>query len=249
MGEKPRHILVVDDEAKIRRLLRNCLEPEGFVVFEAENRSQLEACLDTRPIDLVTLDLNLGADNGLAIAAELKKMSNIPIIIVTGKGDVIDRVVGLEIGADDYIAKPFHVREVVARVRSVLRRAEGNSATTNVQLNAKPGQNAADEGNKYHFRDWTADFDRFELTAPDGKLCELTTADFNLLKVLLQNPKKVLSREQIMDRISGHDWQPYDRTIDNQIARLRKKLEDDPAKPKLIKTVRGIGYTFSADVK
>lgn len=247
MGEKQKNILVVDDDQKIRRLLRNCFEPEGFGVFEAENSSQVDARLAETQIDLITLDLNLGAENGLTIAASLKAKCDIPIIIVTGKGDVIDRVVGLEMGADDYISKPFHVREVIARVRSVLRRSEGAQPVSNDTQVKAPSEEPT-ESNRYKFNDWVADFDSFELKSPCGSLCELTTADFKLLRVLLENPKRVLSREQIMDHVNGHDWAPYDRTIDNQIARLRKKLEEDPAKPRLIKTVRGIGYTFAADV-
>jgi len=244
MADTVKNILVVDDEAKIRNLLRNCFEPEGFGVFEAENTKQLYACIDKRDIHLITLDLNLGKENGLAIAAELRSKSDIPIIIVTGKGDVIDTVVGLEMGADDYIAKPFHVREVIARARSVLRRSEIRSDLHHETNEDHKTKNAT----SYHFNNWTANFDSFELFDPDGKLCELTSADFKLLKVLLENPKRVLSRDQIMDQLNGNDWSPYDRTIDNQIARLRKKLEDDPSKPKLIKTVRGVGYTFTADV-
>lgn len=247
MGEKPINILIVDDDSKIRRLLRNCFEPEGYSVFEAENSADVYECLDENKIDLITLDLNLGSENGLTIASEVKTKSDIPIIIVTGKGEVIDRVVGLEMGADDYISKPFHVREVIARVRSVLRRAEGGPKTSE-RANTSSDRSDQQKPVRYKFNDWTADMDTLELVAPNGDLCELTTADFKLLKVLLENPKRVLSREQFMDQINGHDWIPYDRTIDNQIARLRKKLEEDPANPKLIKTVRGVGYTFTGDV-
>ena len=243
-----KNILVVDDEPKIRQLLRNCFELEGFRVFEAEDSAEIDRCMDQHEMDLITLDLNLGAENGLAIASALKTKSDVPIIIVTGKGDVIDRVVGLEMGADDYISKPFHVREVIARVRSVLRRTEAGAAqrientAVNHEVAGVPGEN------RYTFDEWIADLDKLELTSPCGRLCELTTADFKLLKVLLDNSKRVLSREQIMDQVNGHDWVPYDRTIDNQVARLRKKLESDPKKPNLIKTVRGIGYMFTADV-
>ena len=245
MGEIQKNILVVDDDPKIRRLLRNCFEPEGFDVFEAENSQEVENCLHDAQIDLITLDLNLGAENGLTIAASIKAKSQVPIIIVTGKGDVIDRVVGLEMGADDYISKPFHIREVIARVRSVLRRTEGTGQKTVPQRE----QHVRQTENRYSFNDWTVDLDTLELNSPCGNPCDLTTADFKLLKILLENPKRVLSREQIMDYVNGNEWTPYDRTIDNQIARLRKKLEEDPSKPNLIKTVRGIGYTFTAEVK
>ena len=245
MGETVKNILVVDDDPKIRRLLRNCFEPEGFGVFEAENNSEIRDCLSNNTIHLITLDLNLGAENGLTIAASLRADFDIPIIMVTGKGDVIDKVVGLEIGADDYISKPFHVREVIARVRSVIRRTDTRSPETGKIINQPP----CTPGTCFEFNKWKANFDRFELVDPKGQPCELTTADFKLLRVLLENPKRVLSRDQIMDHLNGHDWSPYDRTIDNQVARLRKKLEEDSSKPQLIKTVRGIGYTFTADVQ
>ena len=244
MNETTKNILVVDDEPKIRHLLRNCFEPEGFGVFEAENKAQIYDCLSENNIHLITLDLNLGVENGLTIAASLRAKFDIPIIIVTGKGDLIDTVVGLEMGADDYISKPFHVREVIARVRSVLRRSEPRfSEKTDINT-----QQPCSTGSCFQFNNWTVNFNSFEIHDPNGEPCELTTADFKLLKVLLENPKRVLSRDQIMDLLNGNNWSPYDRTIDNQVARLRKKLEEDSTKPQLIKTVRGIGYTFAADV-
>ena len=245
--QKKTNILVVDDDPKIRRLLLNCLEPEGYGVFEAENSDEVHACLVNNDIDLVTLDLNLGTENGLTIASSLKSASNIPIIIVTGKGDVIDKVVGLEMGADDYISKPFHVREVVARVRSVLRRSQSHPKPDAAKKDLS-FENCGSSG-QFSFNGWTVDFDTFELTDPKGATVELTSADFRILKILVEHPKRVLSREQIMDHLHGQNWTPYDRTIDNQVARLRKKIEDDPSRPQVIKTVRGVGYTFSADVQ
>ncbi len=239
-------ILVVDDDPKVRKLLVNCFEPEGFRVLQAESGSQVDACLADNRVDLITLDLNLGPENGLNIASRLKASCDIPIIIVTGKGDVIDKVVGLEMGADDYISKPFHVREVIARVRSVLRRTQ-RVANEPAGL-SKPEVIGSEPGPRMSFDGWVADFSTFELKTPDGTECELTSADFRLLKILLENPKRVLSREQIMNLLNGLEWTPYDRTIDNQIARLRKKIEEDPSRPKYIKTVRGIGYTFAVDV-
>lgn len=238
MNEIAKNILVADDEPKIRRLLRNCFEPEGFNVFEAENGREINACLAEKQVDLITLDLNLGVENGLTIAAELRVNHNIPIIIVTGKGDMIDKVIGLEMGADDYISKPFHVREVIARVRAVLRRTESQRSVASVESVKK----------KFSFEGWKADFGSYELHDPSGETCDLTSADFKLLEFFLENPQKVLSRDLIMDWISGNEWTPYDRTVDNQVARLRKKLEPDLSKPKFLKTIRGIGYIFSVDV-
>ena len=243
MNEK---ILVVDDDEKIRRLLKNCFEPEGYVVYEAANGNEVKNTLAEQSIDLITLDLNLGGENGLTIASEVKASCDIPIIIVTGKGDVIDKVVGLEMGADDYISKPFHVREVIARVRSVLRRAGGSASR---QSEKTPEEVAIPRNqNLFEFDGWIADPAAFELKQPDGSVCDMTTADFKLLMVLLKHPRRVLSRDQIMDHLNGVEWSPYDRTIDNQIARLRKKIEEDPASPRYIKTVRGVGYTFASNV-
>ncbi len=235
-------ILVVDDDPKIRRLLRRNLEAEGFGIVEAEDRASALAALGARPISLVTLDLKLGADNGLDVAKSIRNSSNIPIIMVTGRNDVIDRVVGLEIGADDYVTKPFHLREVIARIRSVLRRAQASPDPGK----DKPEPRAA--AARYSFDGMTADPSRIELLDRTGAPVELTAGDFRLLEVFLDSPNRVLSRDAIMDRLHGQEWSPYDRTIDNQVARLRKKIEVDPASPRLIKTVRGIGYTFASKV-
>ncbi|MEM8794980.1 MAG: response regulator [Pseudomonadota bacterium] len=244
--------MVVDDDDKVRRLLRNCFESEGYGVFEAGNGAEMWSVVETQSLDLITLDLNLGGENGLTLAADLRTRFDIPIIIVTGKGDVIDKVVGLEMGADDYISKPFHVREVLARARSVIRRtrprAEGiviRAAAGHQEASTEP---TTAKSKLLCFDGWRTDPERFELVDPHGNTCALTTADFRLLMVLLENPKRVLSRDRIMDELKGGDWTPLDRTIDNQIARLRKKIEVDPANPRLIKTVRGIGYLFAADV-
>lgn len=240
MRDDGRTILIVDDDPKVRTLLRRCLEPEGYTVLEAAGTREIEACLETRSVDLITLDLGLGTERGLDIVADLRTKSDVPIIIVSGKGDVIDKVVGLEMGADDYISKPFHVREVLARVGSVLRRRQNDS---NEQNRSGPNKK------KLVFEGWTADPVSFELKTPDGELCDLTVSDFRLLMVFLGSPRHVLSRDHIMDRINGHEWTPFDRTIDNQVARLRKKIEKDPTNPAIIKTVRGVGYIFTAQVR
>jgi len=232
------HILVVDDDPKVRLLLRRCFEGEGWRVSEAGSGEELRvAALDG--IDLVTLDLNLPDTDGLTVARDIRGRSSVPIVMVTGKGDTIDRVVGLELGADDYIAKPFHVREVLARVRAVLRRSEKGPA--------QPAEQT--EEGILAFDRWRLDVPRRELRQTSGELVQLTTAEFGLLEALARHPKKVLSRDQIMDLTKGHEWSPLDRTIDNLVAKLRKKIEADPEAPSLIKTVRGIGYSFTADVR
>lgn len=238
------NILVVDDDPKIRSLLRRCLEAESYAIFEAEDEASAVNLLAKEDIALITLDISLGADNGLDVARNIRKTSEVPIIMVTGKNDVIDRVVGLEIGADDYITKPFHVREVVARVHSVLRRSA--QLGTNPETMDQTDLIQNDSG--LHFDGLTARPDRYELFDRDGQLADLTSGDFRMLAIFLARPHRVLSREVIMDLMHGTEWAPLDRTVDNQVARLRKKIERDPGNPQLIKTVRGVGYIFAADV-
>jgi DNA-binding response OmpR family regulator len=234
------HILVVDDDAEVRLLLRKCLEREGFKVTEASNGAQMRSAFEQLPINLITLDLTLGGEDGLDLAREIRASRNIPIIMITGKGDTIDRVVGLELGADDYIAKPFQLREVLARVRAVLRRYETNEPS--------PAQ-ATPTHERYAFGDMVLDITGRELSREGGPCPELTTAEFNLLEIFVKRPHRVLSRDNIMDLLKGHEWSPIDRSIDALVGRLRKKIETDPERPRLIKTVRGIGYAFTADTK
>jgi len=232
-------ILVVDDDQKIRTLLRRLFEGEGWEVLEASSRDEVRSQLAGGRVDLITLDLMLGGEDGLTIARELRQESKVPIIMVSGKGDTIDRVVGLEIGADDYITKPFHLREVLARVRAVLRRSEEAATASSISIAAREA---------FCFGGFTADLSKRELHGPDGALIPLTTAEFALLEVFVRNVNRVLSRDRIMDLTKGHEWNPLDRTIDNHVARLRKKIEHDADQPLLIKTVRGVGYSFTADV-
>lgn len=233
-------ILIVDDEPEIRALLRAGLEAEEFGVLEAENGAEAEAHLESEPVALMTLDLKLGGEDGLKLARDLRARRNTPIIMITGKGDAIDRIVGLELGADDYIAKPFVMREVVARIRAVLRR----------YLNAD-AQAAAPtaESKRFAFDGWVLDVTRREARDPAGQSCPLTTAEFNLLLLFVERPGRVLSRDELMDLLKGHDWTPMDRSIDGLVARLRKKIEPESERPQLIKTVRGVGYAFAGTVK
>lgn len=236
------HILVVDDDAEIRALLRRAFERDGFIVSEARNGAEMRARIDDAHLGLVTLDLTLGGEDGLELAREIRSRRNLPIIMITGKGDTIDRVVGLELGADDYITKPFQLREVLARVRAVLRRyAAGTEAHMHVA--------AAQQEERYEFEGRTLDVGRREVCESDGTPADLTTAEFNLLHIFVQRPKRVLSRDNIMDLLKGHEWSPLDRSIDALVGRLRKRIEADPNAPKLIKTVRGVGYVFAADAR
>ncbi len=234
------HILVVDDDPKIRKLLRRCFEQESYQVTEAATGADARQIIERDRINLVTLDLTLGDDDGLLVARDIRAKSSVPIIMVTGKGDTIDRVVGLEIGADDYITKPFHLREVLARVRTVLRRSADQVST--------PAPENIKSNDCIVFDRWKFDMAKRELTDTDGSACALTTGEFDLLKALVTHANRVLTRNQIMDLVKGQNWSPTNRTIDNQIARLRKKIEADPEQPRLIKTVRGAGYSFTADI-
>jgi len=236
------HILVVDDEAAVRTLLKECFALEGYRVTEARDGQELIAQLSTEAPDLITLDLKLGGENGLELARKIRETRNIPIVMITGKSDTIDRVVGLELGADDYIGKPFHVREVLARIRAVLRRYQS------IPTAEGPMEAAPSAGTCYAFTGWMLDLARRELRSTAGTVQELTTAEFNMLTMFVERPTRVLSRDNIMDLLKGHDWSPFDRSIDALIVRVRRKIEPEPGAPRLIKTVRGVGYVFAADV-
>jgi DNA-binding response OmpR family regulator len=240
MAKDSIRILIVDDEAEVRLLLRRCFEREAYEVIEAQNGGELFAALEREPLQLITLDLNLGGEDGLELARQIRTRHNVPIIMISGKGDTIDQVVGLELGADDYISKPFHLREVLARVRAVLRRYDAGIAA---------GGPAPEAGaNRYRFERWVLDTARRQLIGEGGAVQELTTAEFNLLDILVARPGRVLSRDNLMDLLKGADWSPLDRTIDNLVARVRKKIEPDADTPRLIKTVRGVGYVFTPEV-
>jgi DNA-binding response OmpR family regulator len=242
MTEPANTVLVVDDEEKIRRLLKRALEKEHFRVLEAANGTELRQHLATEQIDLITLDLSLGAENGLELAREIRNNSRVPIIMVSGKGELIDTVVGLEVGADDYISKPFELREVVARIRAVLRRYQGTAKEE------KPTVATGSSKETYTFQGWTLNTAVRELRDVNQQVCELTTGEYDLLHLLVTHSRQVMSRDQIMDHIRGATWTPNDRTIDNQIARLRKKLQTQESTSPVIKTVRGAGYLFTPEV-
>ncbi len=240
IGALPRRILVVDDEEAIRTLLTNLFEREGYVVSTAGGGAELHGCLEKEAVNLITLDLNLGGEDGLALAREIRSKRDVPIVMITAKAGEIDRVVGLELGADDYIVKPFNLREVLARVRAVLRRYEPPAV---IPVSKGPGNHEC-----FRFGDWTLDVTSRELRPKSTAAVELTTAEFNLLELFVRRPARVLSRDTIMDLLKGQDWSPVDRSIDTLVGRLRKKIEPDSEVPSLIKTVRGIGYVFTADV-
>ncbi len=241
------HILVVDDDPRIRSMLRRYLTGEGFLVSDVENGLAMREILDARPVDLVLLDLVMPGDDGFTLARHIRQGGNTPIIMLTGKGELVDKVAGLEAGADDYIAKPFHLREVLARIRTVLRRAQPAESGPSSATSAGASPTAQDP-QVLAFDGWRLDLAKRELQGPDGEPVALTTGEFDLLKALALNSNRVLNRDTLMDIIKGREWAAYDRSIDAQVVRLRKKIERDPGNPRLIKTVRGVGYLFTGSV-
>ena len=239
------HVLVVDDEPRIRTLLRRYLADEGFKVSEAGDGVTMRAVLEREAIDLVLLDLMMPGEDGLSLARYIRQQSDIPIIMLTGKGDLIDRVAGLETGADDYITKPFELREVLARIRTVMRRAGPRIGAAATPSEPAAGENTSEV---LVFEGWRFDLLRRELRRMTGELVPLTAGEFELLCVFARRPNRVLNREQLIDLVKGREWAAYDRGIDTQVMRLRKKIESDPGNPCLIKTVRGAGYVFAAAV-
>ncbi len=240
MEETP-HILVVDDDPLIRSLLRRYLASEGFRISEAVDGAGVRAALMQGPVHTVLLDLVMPGEDGLTLARMIRQRSNVPIIMLTGKGELIDRVVGLEAGADDYVTKPFELRELLARIRAVIRR------TNQQPLPDQPPPEAP--GETLLFEGWGLDLVRRELRDPAGAEVSLTAGEFELLRVFASNPNRVLSRDRLIELVKGRDWASFDRAIDTQVGRLRKKIETDPANPTLVKTVRGGGYIFAAAVR
>lgn len=236
------HILVVDDDVQIRTMLRRYLMDEGFQVSDAEDGSLMRSVLESHKVDLVLLDLVMPNEDGFTLARDIRQRGNIPIIMLTGKGDLIDKVAGLEAGADDYIAKPFHLREVLARIRTVLRRTAGPTTASTPPLASSLNHQ------RLCFEGWKLNIAKRELNRDNGETIILTTSEFDLLRVFASNPNRVLERDTLMNLIKGREWLAYDRVIDAQVVRLRKKIEDNPGDPKLIKTIRGVGYIFAADV-
>ena len=238
--EEPR-VLVVDDDPWICRLLSRLLKAEGFAVETVTCGQSMWQKLKSWPCDLVVLDLRLPAgEDGLSLAQSIRQESDIGLIMLTGRADSVDKVVGLEIGADDYVTKPFEPRELLARIRSVLRRVTHRRAELAVE---------APRGEVLRFAGWTFDLDHRTLTSADGQAVELTTYEFELLSALATRPSRPLSREQILDLVAHRHWDPDNRSIDVLVGKLRRKLGDDARSPKLIKTVRGLGYVFTGDTE
>ncbi|MCW5699451.1 MAG: response regulator [Rhodospirillales bacterium] len=238
------HILVVDDDREIRTLLSRYLAKEGYRVTTAADGREMRKAIDDWAIDLVVLDLMLPGEDGLSLCRSLRARSELPVIMLTARGDEIDRIIGLEMGADDYLAKPFNPRELHARIRAVLRRAgslDRGERGSDVRFGDKP--------EVLVFEGWRLDLSARELTSPDGLLVPLSSGEYDLLVAFARHPTRVLSREQLLDLARGRDAQPFDRSIDVQVSRLRRKIERDPRDPRLIKTVRGGGYVFTPTIE
>ena len=233
------HILVVDDDPQIRELLEEYLTENALRVSVVSSGQQMAKILADETIDLVVLDLRLAGEDGMAIARTLREQSAIPIVMLTGVRDEADRIMGLELGADDYLTKPFSPRELLARIRTVLRRTKG----------AALAQARQHEIRAYRFADFELNLRTRRLKRRDGRPIELTNGEFNLLAALLAAPQRILTRDQILEASRVYDNEVYDRSIDVQVLRLRRKIESDPSQPRFIVTERGVGYTFNSPVE
>ncbi len=236
-GGSSHHILIVDDHRDIRDLLAKYLDKHGYRVSVADGGQAMKRVMAASAIDLVVLDLMMPGEDGLALCRDLRATTDLPVIMLTAMAEETDRIVGLEMGADDYLTKPFNPRELLARIKAVLRRS-----------NSLPKERGRLDSERLRFDRWVLDTGQRELIGEDGIAMPLSTAEFLLLSVFIQHPKMVLSRDQLLDLTRGRSATVFDRSIDNQVSRLRRKIEADPKKPALIKTVWGGGYSFTPDV-
>lgn len=232
------HILVVDDDPRIRQMLARYFEGEGYRVTTVADGVEMNVAMRQNNVDAILLDLSLpGGRDGLDLARDIRSTSDVPIMMLTGRDDVVDRIIGIEIGADDYIAKPFHLREVHARLKSILRRRQ--------PIASKAVQ---EEDQIIRFEGWTLNVSRRQLLDPAGTEVELTTGEFDMLAAFLNHAGRVLTRDFLMDLTRGRHLEAFDRTIDAQIVRLRRKIEADAKHPQFIKAIRGVGYIFTGRI-
>ena len=230
-------ILIVDDDLEIRDLLGEYLVRQGLRTAAVGDGAAMWRELERQAIDLVVLDIMLPGDDGLELCRQLRARSALPVIMLTARGDATDRIVGLELGADDYLAKPFDPRELLARIRATLRRSSGRLSREEVV------------GTRLRFAGWTLDRQRRELRDPEGTLVPLSGGEYRLLEIFLERPNRALGREMLLDLLQGREATPFDRSVDVQVSRLRRRLRDDPRDAQLIKTVRHAGYLFAAHVE
>jgi len=235
---KPSNLLVVDDDPEIRRLLKEYLQKSAFRVEVAADGLQMFAALGQRPFDLIVLDLMMPGEDGLSLLRRLRIDSNIPVVMLTAMGEETDRILGLEMGADDYLPKPFNPRELLARIKSVLRRVE-----------TVPGSPDHSDSMQARFLGWSLDLQQRHLTSKEGVVIPLSGGEFRLLRVFVEHSGRVLSRDQLLEFTQGRESNPFDRSVDVLVGRLRKRLMEEPKNPQILHTVRGEGYLFSADVE
>ncbi len=229
------HIVVVDDEPDIRETLREYLDLHGFRVSTADGGVALREIVDRDSVDLVVLDISMPGEDGLSLARFLREHTSVAIVMLTAAGEVVDRIVGLEMGADDYVAKPPDLRELLARIKAVLRRTAGVGARAGIAP-------AVDE--RVRFGECRLDLDAHKLFDGEGNEVAITSMEYDLLKAFADHPRRVLSRDQLLEMAHGRGWEPFDRSIDIRVARIRRKIERDPSKPQVIRTVRGAGYMY-----
>ena len=230
-------ILVVDDDPDVRDIVERCLKDSGYQVWTCEDGSKVFDIVNEKSIDLAIVDVVLPDTDGLMLTRKLKEHSDIGVIILSGRGETTEKIIGLEVGADDYLSKPFEPRELLARVRSVLRR-----------LSQDKTDSASVETTVFSFDDWRLDLTARTLTSPKGKPVEFSSGEFNLLRAFVEHPNRVLSRDQLLDYTHANDTPAFDRSVDVRVGRVRKKIEVDPQNPKFIKTIRNVGYLFAGEV-
>lgn len=238
---KTPHILIVEDELVTRNMLKNIFEGEGYQAFEASNGAEMHAVLNAQKIDLVIMDINLPGKNGLILAREIRENMKLPLMFLTGRDNEIDKILGLEIGADDYITKPFNPRELTIRARNLLQRT----------MNSKENDTTTeqDEIDSYRFNGWTLDIHSHSLISPEGEINKLPRSEFRALLHFCENPGKIQSREDLLKKMAGRELKPHDRTVDVTIRRIRKHFESHPNTPEIIVTIHGEGYRFCGNIE